>query len=115
MGEQGVRTYLLLVDPESLTVLWANERVEETVADGPLGSAIGQLLVAVIPFCEALGVPDRVREVARTGESCDLHASGFSVEGTNSYTVASIYRLPSGDVLIASEYTVGAAAHIPAG
>ena len=47
-----------------------------------------------------------MREVAETGEMSELHSTGFSVEGDKTSTAASIYRLPSGEVLLASEYSV---------
>ncbi len=106
MSEQGVHTYLLLIDPASLTVLWANDNVEKRIAERAGDTAVGKQLSAVIPFSDELGVPDRVREVAETGETSELHTAGFSVEGERTSTAASIYRLPSGEVLVASEYAV---------
>jgi hypothetical protein len=106
MSKQGVHTYLLLVDASSLTVLWANDNVESRVAERAGDTAVGKQVSAVIPFGDALGVPDRLREVAETGEMRELHTAGFSVAGEATSTVASIYRLPSGEILVASEYTV---------
>lgn len=106
MSEQGVHTYLLLVDPSSLTVLWANENVEKRVAERVGDTAVGKQVSVVIPFGDALGIPDLLREVAETGETRTLHSAGFSVVGDKTSTVASIYRLPSGEILVASEYAV---------
>lgn len=106
MGEQGVHTYLLLVDPSSLTVLWANDNVENRVAERAGDTAVGKQISEVIPFGDALGIPQKLREVAETGETCELHTAGFSVAGDKTSTVASIYRLPSGDILVASEYWI---------
>ncbi|HET6352141.1 MAG TPA: hypothetical protein VFG89_08440 [Coriobacteriia bacterium] len=106
MSEQGVHTYLLLVDSSSLTVLWANDNVERAVTERGGDTAVGKQVSAIIPFGDALGVPDRMREVAQTGEMRELHSVGFSVTGDKTYTAASIYRLPSGELLVASEYTV---------
>ena len=60
----------------------------------------------MIPFADALGIPQRLREVAETGEMRELHSIGFSVKGEGTKTTASMYRLPSGDLLLASEYLV---------
>ena len=106
MSSQGVHTYLLLVDPSSLTVLWANDNVEDRVVERAGDTAVGKQLSAVIPFGDALGIPDQLREVAETGEMRELHTAGFSVAGDATSTSASIYRLPSGEILIASEYSV---------
>jgi hypothetical protein len=106
MSNEGVHTYILLVDPASFTVLWANDNVERLVAERTGSTAVGKQISAIIPFGDALGVPDRLREVAETGEMCEMHTAGFSVEGDRTSTTASIYRLPSGEVLVASEYTV---------
>jgi hypothetical protein len=106
MGEQGVHTYLLLVEPLSLTVLWANDNVEALVAERGAGTAVGKPISAVIPFGDVLGIPTRVQEVAETGVIWELRTAGFSVAGDKTCTNASIYRLPSGEVLVASEYMV---------
>lgn len=106
MSEQGVHSYLLLIDPSSLVVLWANENVDDRVTERGGDTAVGQQLAAVIPFADELGVPDLVREVSVSGETRELHTVGFSVAGESTTTVASIYRLPSGDILVASEYVV---------
>lgn len=106
MTTQGVHTYLLLVDPSLLTVLWANDNVEKRIAERAGDTAVGKQVSAVIPFGDALGIPDRLREVAETGEMRELHSEGFSVEGDRTSTTASIYRLPSGEILVASEYAV---------
>lgn len=106
MSEQGVHTYLLLVDPTLHTVLWANDNVEDRVVERGGDTAVGTELVAVIPFGDALGIPDLLREVADTGETRHLNTAGFSVAGEKTSTVASFYRLPSGEILVASEYAV---------
>lgn len=106
MEHQGVHTYLLLVDPESLKILWANDNVESRVVERGGESAVGLHVGNVIPFGDALGIPDRLREVAETGKTCELHSMNFSVQGEQTKTGASIYRLPSGQLLLASEYVV---------
>ena len=107
MEPQGVSTYLLLIDPTSLTVLWANANVEAIVIQRGTDSAVGKRVADVIPFADSLGIPERLREVADTGETRELHSMGFSVAGERTTTKASGYRLPSGELLLASEYLVG--------
>ena len=106
MEKAGVHTYLLLLDPVTLTVLWANENVDATVVARSGESVVGRRVTDVIPFAEALGIPQRLEEVARTGETQELHSVGFSVERERTRTSASMYRLPSGQLLLASEYEV---------
>ena len=106
MSSQGVHTYLLLIDPASLTILWANDNVEKIITERGGDTAVGKQVSAVIPFGDALGIPDRLREVAETGEMRELHSIGFSVEGEGTKTTASMYRIPSGELLLASEYLV---------
>ncbi|MDR3685543.1 MAG: hypothetical protein P4L93_01105 [Coriobacteriia bacterium] len=106
MERQGVHAYLLLIDPESLEILWANDNVEARVAERGGDSAVGMQVGDVIPFGDALGIPARLREVAATGKSCELHSKNFSVVGAQTRTSASMYRLPAGQLLVASEYTV---------
>jgi hypothetical protein len=109
VNSQGVSAYLLLIDPRSFAVLWANDNVEAVVAQRGGGSALGKQVAEIIPFGDALGVPLRLAEVAETGKTSELHSMGFSVAGERTMTRASIYRLPSGELLLASEYTVGGA------
>lgn len=107
MDREGVHTYLLLIDPTSLDVLWANENVEDAVVGRTGASATGRSISEVIPFADSLGIPQRLREVAETGETRELHSIGFSVQGEGTKTTASMYRIPSGELLLASEYLVG--------
>ena len=106
MERQGVHTYLLLIDQRSLKILWANDNVESRVVERGGASVIGLQVGDVIPFGDALGIPDRLREIAATGRTCELHSMNVSVEGAQDRTGASIYRLPSGELLLASEYMV---------
>ena len=107
MGEEGIHTYLILMKPTSLKVVWVNQNVEAATVERDGESAIGRCVSDVIPFAEALGIPDRLREVAATGETRELHSTGFSVAGNSTSTSSSMYRLPSGELLLASEYVVG--------
>ena len=106
MSDQGVNTYLLLLDPTSLEVVWANENVEGVCAERKQPPAVGRNLREVVPFAEALGLPELLHRVAESGEASHLRSVGFSVECEQTTTSASMYRLPSGDLLLASEYSV---------
>ena len=104
--EEGVHAYLLLLDPQSLEVLWASDNVEDVTLERSGRSSVGRPVTDVIPFADALGIPQRLQEVAATGETRRLQSLGFSVEGERTRTSASMYRLPSGELLLASEYAV---------
>ena len=106
MREQGVRGYLMLIDPASLEILWANDNVEAVVAGRSGGSAVGRSVTDVIPFAAAMRISERLRGVALTGETDELQSLGVSVAGERTRTDASIYRMPSGELLLASEYSV---------
>ena len=107
MTGEGVRVYLLVIDSDSLLVLWANHAVEDLVVQWTGSSAVGQHLDNVIPFSEELGLPARLHDVALDGETRHMHTTGFSATGEGTRTDASLYRLPTGELLLASEYSVG--------
>ncbi len=105
MAGEGVRVYLLMLDPESLTVTWANHAVEDVVLQRTGESAVGKNIDDVIPFAEEMGLTRRLREVAEDGETRHMHSTGFSATGEGTRTDGSLYRLPSGELLMASEYS----------
>jgi len=104
-GDQGVSAFLMLVDPETLVLTWANGTVE-AVAQERGGHAAGCDLAEVIPYATALNLPQLIKDVAESGQARSLCSLGVSVEGYQTRTDASLYRMPSGDVLIATEYVV---------
>ncbi len=97
---EGVDTYLLLVDPDTLTVLWANDKVEEAIASRTGTSAVGQRVEDVVYLAEQIGVVDLIRDVGNNGLTRHISAVTFR----RSRTDASLYRLPSGEVLVASQW-----------
>ena len=106
MRELGVRDYLLLIDPVSLEILWANDNVEAVVAKRCGEPAVGKSVTDAIPFADAMRIPERLRGVAQTGETERLQSLGVSAIGDRTRTDASICQMPSGELLLASEYTV---------
>lgn len=105
MESDGVRMYLLAIDPESLLVTWANDNVEAVVRKRYGETAVGKHLDDVIQFAESLDLPGKIRAAAESGEAQHLRVFGFSPSGGGTRTDGSIYRLPKGDLLIASEFT----------
>ena len=104
MNDVGVSTYLLLVDPQTHAVLWANENVIEAYFSRTGATAVGQKVEDVIYLGKEVGVIDRLNTVAETGEPSHINTRTFSAVGEGSRTNGSVYQLPSGEILIASEW-----------
>jgi len=88
------RTKAVLIDPDTMAVLWTNEP----------GVAAGALTVEeAVPMAEPLGVPEAVREVASTGTARHLQADLFSTGRGAMALVVSLHRLPDRSVLALAE------------
>lgn len=96
-----VRARLALVDPESMTVVWANEAALEMLSDDalPAGATIEQ----IVPMAAAMGVAEALVEVASTGVPRHFQADLVSTGRGNVAMVTSVYRLPDGSLLVATE------------
>lgn len=105
---EGVGTYLLLVDPSTHVVLWANENVERAYREREGGSPVGRHVEEVVYLGAEVGVIEHLDRVAQSGESSHITVRGFSLSGAGTLTIGSFYRLPSGEVLIASEWVPAA-------
>ena len=94
------KTKAVLVDPGSMTVVWMNEPAAQGLPDP---SAVGMPVDEAIPMVEALGVPEALRTVASTGVAQQLSADIVSTVRGSVAMVLSIYRLPTGQLLILLE------------
>jgi len=75
-GSQGrampVRAKVIIVDPGTMTVLWANEVVLEAPSAGSAG--VGSPIEQVFPLAGQLGLGDAIARVAASGEAHHVHA-----------------------------------------
>jgi hypothetical protein len=98
-----VKAKAVLIDPQSMTVAWANEAASE----GDLGEAYevlpGSSIDRLVPMAEALGVPEALRSVAETGVARHLSADLVSMARGSVAMVVSVYRLPDGMLLVLIE------------
>lgn len=98
-----VKAKAVLIDPQSMTVVWVNE----AASDGDPGDVRGTLtrssIDRFVPMAEALGVPDALRSVAETGVARHLRADLVSTVRGSVAMVVSLYRLPDGMVLVLVE------------
>lgn len=100
--EVRVRTKAVLVEPGSLSIVWANESAAEAMNLG--GRSLDQVSIAeIIPFVGVQGVESAILEAGRTGEPNHLRADLISSARGSVATVTSVYRLPDGHVLVLTE------------
>jgi hypothetical protein len=104
--EQGapVATQAILVDPRTMTVLWANEAAWEAAPGGDEAAAPGASVERVLPMAQTLGVPEALRDVSETGIARRLHAAVVSTSRGGVSLVVSIHRLPDGTLLLLAEH-----------
>lgn len=92
-----------LVDPETLTVLWLNESAAQTVRDAGHDPDTRLPLSDVVPMADALHVPEAVREASSTGTPQHMRADLVGVTQPSIAIIASLYRMPDGNVLILTD------------
>lgn len=95
--DDAVRAKAALIDPVTMSVLWANELAED--------GAPAVALEDAIPLAEPMGVPEAIRAVADTGSPRHLRGNLVSTARGDMAVATSIYRLPHGEVLVVSEHT----------
>lgn len=100
----GISGYLLTVDPTTLKTTWANHNVEAEMSRREQPSAVGRDVSEVVYLAEEIGLIEACKRVAATGLTEHLETMSFSVQGTRSRTLGSVYLLPCGDLLVASEW-----------
>ena len=98
-----VKAKAVLIDPQSMTVVWANEAASEGDAGEAHGALAGHPVDRLVPMAEALGVPDALRSVADTGVARHLRADLVSMARGSVAMIVSVYRLPDGMLLVLVE------------
>lgn len=94
---------VVLIDPKDGAVLWANEAVYASIAER--GGATDQvtILEEAIPTATLVGLAELVAEVALSGVPAHRTTSIVSTARGSATLVVSVYRLPSGQVLVVGE------------
>jgi hypothetical protein len=98
-----VKAKAVLIDPQSMTVVWANEAASEGDAGEAHGALAGLSVDRIVPMAEALGLPEALRAVAETGVARHLRADLVSMARGSVAMVVSVYRLPDGTLLVLIE------------
>ncbi len=94
----------VMIDPESMTVLWMNDAAaQDFSAEGP-DAALGVPVEQAVPLAGMLGVPDALREAACTGEPQHVQADLVSTSRGSVTISGSVYRLPHGKLLLLMEH-----------
>jgi len=100
----GISGYAMTVDATTFEVTWANHNVDAVMIQRAESPAVGRNVADVVYLAHEIGLVDACRSVAATGHAKHLETMGFSVEGRRSRTEGSVYLLPCGDLLVASEW-----------
>ena len=101
-----VKAQAILIDPRSMTVLWANEAASESLPERGRDSLPGASVEQVFPMAEELGVPEALRAVAETGAVQHLRADVVAMSRRSVSLVVSVYRLPDGTLLLLAEHAL---------
>jgi hypothetical protein len=98
-----VKAKAVLIDPQSMTVVWANEAAGESDPVGAPSEPAATSIDRFVPMAEALGVQEALRSVAETGVARHLRADLVSMARGSVAMVVSVYRLPDGMLLVIIE------------
>jgi hypothetical protein len=94
----------VMIDPESMTVVWMNDAAaQDFSAEGP-DAAVGVRVEQAVPLADVLGVPDALRKAADTGETQHVQADLVSTSRGSVTISGSVYRLPHGKLLLLMEH-----------
>lgn len=105
-----VKTKAVLIDPESMKVVWMNDAAAQDVPNATPDWLAGSPLDSAVPIAEVLGAgPDLIREVATTGATRHLQTSLVSTSRGGMAVTASVYSLPNATVLLLVDSTWQAA------
>jgi len=99
-----VNAKAVLIDPDSMTVLWMNESALQDCPDLVSESVAGTPVDQAVPMAEILGLPQALHAVAATGVPGHLHTNLVSTAKGSMEIVSSIYRLPDGTLLLLTEH-----------
>ena len=96
-----VRARAIVVDPETMKVLWANEAATGAPSAG--AAVAGGTIEQTFPLAGQLGISDAIARVAASGEPHHVHASVIPTRRGSMVLAISVYRLPEGSVLVLAE------------
>lgn len=94
-----IRTRAVVIDPATMTVLWANEAARGAAAD----VAVGAPVEAAVPMAAELGIAEAIGRVAATGEPHYARADLIPTRRGSMVLAISLDRLPGGQVLVLME------------
>ncbi|MHB1017817.1 MAG: PAS domain-containing protein [Coriobacteriia bacterium] len=97
-----VKTKAIMVDPETMVILWANEAAAESPSVESAG-VVGSAVERVVPLAGQLGVVAAIGRVAATGEPYHVHADLIPTRRGSMVLAVSMYRLPEGTVLVLAQ------------
>jgi hypothetical protein len=98
-----VRTKAVLIDPASMKVIWMNEMASQDLPSEFVGSYQGVDVEKAVPMAKALDLLKALSIASDSGESQHLRADLISSNRGKMSTVASVYRLPDGNLLLLTE------------
>ena len=98
-----VKAKAVLIDPESLTVLWMNESASREISTGDGTSSTGLRIEEAFPIAKELGVLEALPVVSDTGIPRHLETGLISSKKGDMTVVASLYRLLDGKILFLSD------------
>ena len=100
-----VNSKAVLIEPGSFTVVWMNESASRDCPDIDFGAGAGVPIEKAVPMAGVLGVMEAPKAVKETGVARHLHADVKRTGKGSMELAASIYRLPSGELLLLMEDT----------
>lgn len=106
-----VRAKAIVVDPGTMTVLWANEAAAEAASVGT-GVIVGEAVERVISLAEQLALAPAIERVAATGGPYHVHADVIPTRRGSMVLAISLERLPDGTVLVLAENAWEHAGHL---
>ena len=98
-----VKTKAYLLDPVHMKVLWMNESAAKDIK-GSEGTQREDISIEdAVPMARIIGLPEAIAEVHGSGAPKHLRSSLISSKRGGLSTVASIYPLPDGKILLLIE------------
>jgi len=95
-----IRTRAVVIDPATMTVLWANEAARGAAA---ADVAAGTPVEAAVPMAVELGIAEAIGRVAATGEPHYARADLIPTRRGSMVLAISLDRVPGGQVLVLME------------
>ncbi len=101
---EGVSCYLFTLDPKTLLITWESDRTREQMIAMHGHEGAGHSLEDMVPSAREIGLYDHLSRLLQTGETQHMSASRLRVGGGGGTNISSLYLLPTGQVLVASEW-----------